>query len=757
MNSQIMKIFYGADLLPYKDEARSVHYPIIGNSFNGASNVTEIRFYVDRIGGAETATWMSIATLPNGKKGYKLLESYYDSYVGEYYVVLPLTKFYTQAKGDVYICINGYAGGSEIVYDSEDETYKIEGDPIIQATGSIKLSINYAPTIVESDIVEYVSLDDILSTISNYATLDYVNNNAIMLTSFNGNNKTIIDLYNGLKPTSGYKNLFVVILSGISYGGTYIISIGKSGDNYYLEAERYKTTSANVDRDRFVYGGDGTALVNQVFIPSSSNVYYQPYALISEVSDLDTTLRSYIDDNFVTLETDQTITGTKFFNNFAAKRLLSKQSGTSGTSFVLNLPQNSGTLAREEWVSDNFYTKSQTNTQIANAIESVKANEFQVVSSLPATGEEGIIYLIETSSGSGVYNQYIWEESASDYISLGTTAIDLSGYVTTDTDQTIAGYKTFSNGISTQGIHCTGELRGNGVLEIHNGGDDVSVTLGQENLTLYAANTIQLVSDDDDIQFLMKRTTFTFNSDEISSTENTKYIATRTWANTQLATKENVSNKVTSLNASSTDTQYPSAKCVYDNLKNVREVAEGKCQTVIISCNDNYASVREYLGEHPQAKIWHNGEDVTSDFYSGNYWYNRNWINEDFNEPDSEQITPLNDVGEGYLLCKYGNQLNQQYVSGDYFIVFIGMQTMDESDLHVGDIILVEETGVPDRWFNPSNYGSFDSLEIYDEPYVKETRTIAGINLSSNISAQSLTDNLVYMNNTTDIDYVMED
>ena len=33
-----------------------------------------------------------------------------------------------------------------------------------------------------------------------------------------------------------------------------------------------------------------------------------------------------------------------------------------------------------------------------------------------------------------------------------------------------------------------------------------------------------------------------------------------------VSNKENTSNKVTSLSSSSTDTQYPSAKCVYDTL-----------------------------------------------------------------------------------------------------------------------------------------------------------------------------------------------
>ncbi len=40
-------------------------------------------------------------------------------------------------------------------------------------------------------------------------------------------------------------------------------------------------------------------------------------------------------------------------------------------------------------------------------------------------------------------------------------------------------------------------------------------------------------------------------------------------------------------------------------------------------------------------------------------------------------------------------------------------------------------------------------------PYVTKTTTIAGIDLSGNISAQSLTDALVFMDNTDDLDYVM--
>ena len=40
-------------------------------------------------------------------------------------------------------------------------------------------------------------------------------------------------------------------------------------------------------------------------------------------------------------------------------------------------------------------------------------------------------------------------------------------------------------------------------------------------------------------------------------------------ARTGLNSKENTTNKVTSLSSSSTDTQYPSAKCVYDIIGDV--------------------------------------------------------------------------------------------------------------------------------------------------------------------------------------------
>lgn len=67
------------------------------------------------------------------------------------------------------------------------------------------------------------------------------------------------------------------------------------------------------------------------------------------------------------------------------------------------------------------------NTAITNAVADITSFEFQVVATLPATGEKGIIYLIAHAHDTGdSYDEYIWLGSA--YEKIGNTDIDLSDY-----------------------------------------------------------------------------------------------------------------------------------------------------------------------------------------------------------------------------------------------------------------------------------------------------------------------------------------
>lgn len=76
-----------------------------------------------------------------------------------------------------------------------------------------------------------------------------------------------------------------------------------------------------------------------------------------------------------------------------------------------------------------YQTSSDVQSAINDALEDITGIDFQVVASLPATGEKGVIYLVSHSHGTGdVYDEYIWLSSSSSYEKIGTTDVDLSGY-----------------------------------------------------------------------------------------------------------------------------------------------------------------------------------------------------------------------------------------------------------------------------------------------------------------------------------------
>lgn len=74
-----------------------------------------------------------------------------------------------------------------------------------------------------------------------------------------------------------------------------------------------------------------------------------------------------------------------------------------------------------------FQTATQVSTAISEAVADITSFEFEVVQSLPATGEAGVIYLVAHSHGTNdAYDEYIW--TGSGYEKIGNTDVDLSGY-----------------------------------------------------------------------------------------------------------------------------------------------------------------------------------------------------------------------------------------------------------------------------------------------------------------------------------------
>ena len=125
------------------------------------------------------------------------------------------------------------------------------------------------------------------------------------------------------------------------------------------------------------------------------------------------------------------------------------ESGSSSDAYIKNKPTKLTDFTNDgNFVRDANYThitvdgsmSDSSNNPISNAIVkayidaavgSITGIEFRKVNSLPATGENGVIYPVSNSgSAPNSYDEYIWVvvSGSGSFEKIGTTDIDLSGY-----------------------------------------------------------------------------------------------------------------------------------------------------------------------------------------------------------------------------------------------------------------------------------------------------------------------------------------
>lgn len=76
-----------------------------------------------------------------------------------------------------------------------------------------------------------------------------------------------------------------------------------------------------------------------------------------------------------------------------------------------------------------YQTQPQVQQLIDDELAGITGIDFQIVSTLPASGVKGVIYLVGAASP---YDEYIWIEPTGGtayFEQIGSTSIDLSGYV----------------------------------------------------------------------------------------------------------------------------------------------------------------------------------------------------------------------------------------------------------------------------------------------------------------------------------------
>ena len=528
MTSKIMQVFYGNDCLPYKYKDRTVHYPIVGNAFNGASNTTQIRFYVDQIGGTESVSWVVLGKLPNGKPTYQVLSNIqYDNELNEWYVAFYLSNYYTQYKGDVYFFLNGYNGNIQVEEDEDTGIYTIHGTPTIQATGAIKLAINYAPQLPLGTQVPMSDLDQLIALISNKVNIK----DAIVVFNDIANSDLssydICQLFYDKTTKQYYKKTnygYELVEDGAGILGKKYID-----DKYDFILSAFSNIVENFVNDNVLYVKgevDGTTLTMEVGTVSGNTYYLETSYIFYSKEEIDAILEDYVTnsglattledyytktqvDNFLGDKVDKTSSGYKIYatDELGAQTTLPYDEDTEGKVvrrdenghvYVQN-PSANGQATPKQYVDNGLALKAdKSNTYTKSEVESIvatlKANSYIKINTTTYptlqdflddyTGqEEGHIYLypIDANDLTKGYYQYIWESNT--WLDIGTTQIDLSDYVTLSTNQTITGTKTFEGDLKVKGNGTTtvGQITTtNYALKLGFGGIN-HITIGSNN------------------------------------------------------------------------------------------------------------------------------------------------------------------------------------------------------------------------------------------------------------------------------------
>lgn len=228
----------------------------------------------------------------------------------------------------------------------------------------------------------------------------------------------------------------------------------------------------------------------------------------------------------------------------------------------------------------------------------------------------------------------------------------------------------------------------------------------ENNLYFYTLNDIISISEHS--EEISLKTNY-FEIDIINKTyrkiTNSNLIYTKDAINNFLSTKEDISNKVTSLDADSTNTQYPSAKAVYDNFVNLREVAEGKCKTFVLRYSQTIEDIKMEIDHGEYDKITDlEGNDIKNAILNGDY-DSIVLCNNLFNS-QNDTLDFFSHTDE-YLLI---DSVNQNITSGEQGnISYLDTVGNIAKILNLGDIFLIKETQVPDRWVSLAIHNRFSN------------------------------------------------
>lgn len=194
----------------------------------------------------------------------------------------------------------------------------------------------------------------------------------------------------------------------------------------------------------------------------------------------------------------------------------------------------------------------------------------------------------------------------------------------------------------------------------------------------------------------------------------------------QLLLKESVNNKV-ALGASNTVLQYPNAKSVWDAYQNLREVAEGKSKTIVISYDMTAPTtdVQAQILKKPDGTAFTDLQDF------------EDYVASEEDDTPGVCVNSLFNSQNSFIMI---DNSYDYFISTDNIVYKYGYQdplsAIERFGLKTGDIVLVVETDVPDRWYD---YGSdyfykLETAKVDLSNYVTKdgNETITGVKDFSN-------------------------
>lgn len=171
--------------------------------------------------------------------------------------------------------------------------------------------------------------------------------------------------------------------------------------------------------------------VNSTAVPLTNKI--ANLTIPTKLTDLTNDGNFVTDANYVHTDNNYTTADKNKLAGIASGAEVNVQSdwsvtSTSSDAYIKNKPTKVSQFTNDS----GFQNATQVQNAINAAIEDITGIDFQIVQTLPSTGEKGVIYLVPNSgSGNNSYDEYIWitNGSTSRFEKIGTTDVDLSGYV----------------------------------------------------------------------------------------------------------------------------------------------------------------------------------------------------------------------------------------------------------------------------------------------------------------------------------------